>query len=96
MAESKITGISHRAFQGVLEVHYQALKIYCNMKKHRLESLQELEPEMSTQYKIDFQDEVVKLVSPAFYLFDRWIIIFVGTLFVAMAIGATRGMFSRV
>ena len=37
MPQSKITAISHRAFQGVLEAHFQASQIYRNMQKGRLE-----------------------------------------------------------
>ena len=95
MAESKITAISHRAFQGVLESHYSSSQIYRNMQKGRLESLSDLEPEFSKQYEIDFQDKVAMLVSPAFYLFGRWTIIFLGATFLAMFIGATCGCFSR-
>ena len=95
IAESKITAISYRAFQGVLEAHFQASQIHRNMKKGRLENFKDLEPEMSTQYKLDFQDEATKLVSQAFYIFRRYATIFLGILFIAMFIGAMCGCFSR-
>ena len=95
MAQSKITAIAHRAFEGVLKSHYMASQIYKNLEKGKLESLKELEPEFSTQYRLDFQDEIAKLILPTFHIFGRWTMLFLGLLAVAMTIGATCGCFSR-
>ena len=63
------------------------------MKKGRLENFKDLE--LETQYKLDFQDDVPKLILPAFYLFGRYAIILLGIAFAAMFLGATCGCFSR-
>ena len=95
MSQEKITSIAHRAFLGVLQSHYESEQIYRNMQKHRLERLEDLEPEFSKSYEEDFQDQIAKLVSPMFYLFGRWTIIIMGGLFCAMFLGSTCGCFSR-
>ena len=95
MSQEKITSIAHRAFLGVLQSHYESEQIYRNMQKHRLERLEDLEPEFSKSYEEDFQDQIAKLVSPMFHLFGRWTIIILGGLFLAMFLGSTCGCFSR-
>ena len=76
LAQSKITAIAHRAFEGVLKSHYVASQIYKNLEKGKLETYKEMEPEFSAQYKLKFQDEIVKMISPTFWIFGRWTMVF--------------------